>query len=188
MKLKDYEPTIRSGFESTGICPLSVHRALSKLPKEDRDVAKKCSISFSSTPAPRPKKSNKWLAGASDTCSAATPTAHNRQATASGVQPSRNNADSNNSDVSDDKSLMTPVTKTPMSLIMSGTRRSATSPSGSPVIKGLGRKQRPTRSWTSPWTAMRTRSKSRSQTLSRSRKIRVFHYHCLPHVDGLGTI
>ncbi len=65
-------------------------------------MAKKCSISFSSTPAPRPKKSNKRLAGASDTCSAITPTAHNRQATASGVQPSRNNADSNNSDVSDD--------------------------------------------------------------------------------------
>jgi hypothetical protein len=35
---KDYGPSIRAGFEATGIYPTSVDRALSKLPAENREV------------------------------------------------------------------------------------------------------------------------------------------------------
>jgi hypothetical protein len=35
---KDFGPSMRSGFESTGLIPFSMERALSKLPDEDREV------------------------------------------------------------------------------------------------------------------------------------------------------
>jgi hypothetical protein len=109
--LKDYGPAIRSGFESTGICPLSVDTALSKLPKEDREVATKVQQQLLNklselrynpavpTRAPRPKKSDKLPAGASYTCSVTTPTVRRKHVAAAQVRPSGDDTDSDNSDV-----------------------------------------------------------------------------------------
>jgi hypothetical protein len=77
---KDYSESIRSGFKTTGLFPLSVEKALSKLPAEDREVEseitqkfidKLSSMRYDQPPtkrASRPKKKDKLPAGASYTC------------------------------------------------------------------------------------------------------------------------
>jgi hypothetical protein len=77
---KDFGPCVRSGFETTGLYPLSLERALSKLPAEpvevesavQRQLLKKLNNMRYHTPpnthAGRPKKKEKLPAGASYTC------------------------------------------------------------------------------------------------------------------------
>jgi hypothetical protein len=77
---KDYSSSIRSGFSTTGLFPLSLEKALSKLPAEDREVENNITQKFidklsamrydppSTTHANRPKKNEKLPAGASYTC------------------------------------------------------------------------------------------------------------------------
>jgi hypothetical protein len=72
---------MRSGFESTGLYPFSVERALSKLPKEDRVVETAVQAQLlkrlndlrynppPTTHAARPKKKEKLPAGEAYTCS-----------------------------------------------------------------------------------------------------------------------
>jgi len=77
---KDYSQSIRSGFESCGIFPLNLERALSKLPPEDREdvpaiqqqlINQLSTMRYQqpeTTRAPRPKKKEKLPAGAAYTC------------------------------------------------------------------------------------------------------------------------
>jgi hypothetical protein len=77
---KDYSHSVRSGFESCGFIPLSLHKALSKLPVEDREVEstvqrqllQKLNDMRYNQPAPaqatRPRKKDRLPAGASYTC------------------------------------------------------------------------------------------------------------------------
>ncbi len=81
---KDYGPSIRSGFETTGIHPISVERALAKLPKEVDAAAVESAVQLqfvqtleamryhgpTNKAAARPKKNEKLPAGASYTCKA----------------------------------------------------------------------------------------------------------------------
>ena len=79
---KDYSQSIRSGFEACGLFPLSVERALAKLPREDRGelppihkqlVQQLSSMRYDPQPttqAKRPKKKEKLPAGAAYTCAA----------------------------------------------------------------------------------------------------------------------
>lgn len=78
---KDYSAAIRSGFAGTGLFPLSLERALSKLPEEDREVETEVQRQLlkrlsdmrynppPTTAAPRPSKKDKLPPGASYTCS-----------------------------------------------------------------------------------------------------------------------
>jgi hypothetical protein len=79
---KDFGPAARSGFEATGLYPLSVERAISKLPKQmddrqaetavQRELLKTLNDMRFNAPATkhaqRPKKNQKLPAGASYTC------------------------------------------------------------------------------------------------------------------------
>lgn len=79
---KDYGPSIRSGFEGTGLFPVNVERPLSKLPKElearvvetavQEQLLKRLAdmrhIMPATKHADRPKKSQKLPAGAAYTC------------------------------------------------------------------------------------------------------------------------
>jgi hypothetical protein len=77
---KDFSNSIRSGFEATGLYPLSVGKALSKLPKENREVESEVQQQLinqlsdlrhnppATTRAGRPKKNEKLPAGSSYTC------------------------------------------------------------------------------------------------------------------------
>jgi hypothetical protein len=79
---KDYSNSIRSGFECTGIFPVNVERALSRLPDEDPEVEthvqqqllnKLHEMRFNPGPtthAKRPAKKDKLPPGASYTCTA----------------------------------------------------------------------------------------------------------------------
>ena len=81
---KDYGPSIRSGFETTGIHPISVERALAKLPKEVDAAAVESAVQLqfvqtleamryhgpTNKAAARPKKNEKLPPGASYTCKA----------------------------------------------------------------------------------------------------------------------
>lgn len=79
---KDFGSAIRSGFESTGIFPVNLERALSKLPEEDQEaethvqqqLLNKLSLMRynpgPTTHAKRPSNKEKLPAGASYTCSA----------------------------------------------------------------------------------------------------------------------
>jgi DNA mismatch repair ATPase MutL len=79
---KDFGACIRKGFESTGLYPFSLEKALSKLPSEEREVGtgvqqqllKKLSDLRYNAPATtharRPTKSEKLPAGAAYTCAA----------------------------------------------------------------------------------------------------------------------
>ncbi len=79
---KDYGPAIRSGFETTGLYPFSMEKALSKLPVEveERDVESEVQRTLLNTlsnmrynapankAAARPKRSERLPPGASYTC------------------------------------------------------------------------------------------------------------------------
>jgi hypothetical protein len=108
---KDFGPCIRSGFESTGLFPFSLEKALSKLPAEERDVEtdvqrqllKKLDEMRYSAPATthakRPKKSEKLPAGAAYTCAVESDDDDDEEAT---VRPRRIRpaGDSSDSDIS----------------------------------------------------------------------------------------
>jgi len=81
---KDFGPAIRSGFETTGLYPFSVEKAIAKLPVEleqrevdsdvQRTLLKTLEAMRHNVPptkaAPRPKKADKLPAGAAYTCAA----------------------------------------------------------------------------------------------------------------------
>jgi hypothetical protein len=77
---KDYSESIRSGFETCGLYPFSLEKALAKLPEEERDVESNVQRQLlqqlsamrynqpATTHANRPKKKEKLPPGASYTC------------------------------------------------------------------------------------------------------------------------
>jgi len=81
---KDFGPAIRSGFETTGLYPFSVEKAIAKLPVEleqrevdtdvQRTLLKTLEAMRHNVPptkaAPRPKKADKLPAAAAYTCAA----------------------------------------------------------------------------------------------------------------------
>jgi hypothetical protein len=78
---KDFGPSLRSGFESTGLYPFSVEKALSKLPSEEREVETAVQAQLlkrlsdmrykapPTTHARRPSQKEKLPAGEAYTCS-----------------------------------------------------------------------------------------------------------------------
>lgn len=103
---KDFGDSIRSGFESTGLYPVDVRRALTKLPQEDREIEsavqqklldRLSELRYNPVPttrAKRPLKKDKIPAGAAYTCAA-------NQAEGSSSEESEDSGDSVDSEDSE---------------------------------------------------------------------------------------
>jgi hypothetical protein len=77
---KNYAESIRKGFETTGLFPLSLEKALSKLPQEEREIESAVQLQVlkklesmryeqpATSAATRPRQKDKLPAGASYTC------------------------------------------------------------------------------------------------------------------------